>query len=320
MRNLTLAGGRLWLLLLAALLVWPMRGWSASRVLYQTGFEAPEFRDDLTLVGQGGWVGWGSGGNGLVTNYFSGGGLQQAFVGFAAPTNNGDFLNVWRPLNYRPGGTNPPVVRFTVRFSIEDSSTTNRDDFRWSVYNLEEHRLFTLDFENETLGINYLLDQAKPEFVSTGRTFTNSVVYRLEILMHFGANRWSATLDGTSLVTDQPITTNNAALNLGDIDAVWAIRRPGQPGDNYLVFDDYQVLVEDEALPAPPRLEGRRQVKPEDFLVRCYGQVGARYVLEATADFRGWIPLKTNTVPEDGYFDHFDEGGGARRYYRAVQR
>jgi hypothetical protein len=53
------------------------------------------------------------------------------------------------------------VVTFTVVMSIADSSDPAlRDSFRWSVYNTnaEPTRLFSLDFDNATTNIAYLLD------------------------------------------------------------------------------------------------------------------------------------------------------------------
>lgn len=291
-------------------------------VLYETHFEVAEgFNPDLTLIGQQGWVGEGSGGNGLVTNFFEGEG-QHAFIGFGAPTNTTDFLNVWRPVNYRPGTTNPPIVRFSVLMSVEDSSdtVTNRDDFRWSVYNSEGDRLFTLDFDNPALKINYLLDDS--EFVSTGRDFTNFVPYRLEIVMDFVANRWSSFLDGTTVTTNLPITTLGLPLNFGDIDAVWAIRVPGKPGDNYMVFDNFVVTAEGANPGELPKLEALGLLRPGEFLVRCFGVAGVRYAVEASADLAGWTPLVTNTVPIHGFFEHLDSSSppGPKRFYRMVER
>lgn len=291
---------------------------AATRVLYETRFEKTQgFDETLTLIGQDGWVGFGSGGNGLVSDFFPGEG-QNAFVGFVAPTNNGDFLNVWRPLNYAPGPTNPPVVRFSVLMSIEDSSArANRDDFRWSVYNVKGDRLFTIDFDNDSLGVNYLLDDGN--FVSTGRSFTNSQPYRLEVQIHFATNRWSASLGGLGLVTNLPVTTKGATLDFGDADAVWAIRTPGSPGDNFMVFDNYRVEVE-TSVSEPPRLEPLGKLPPNGFVVRCRGTTGLTYVLQASGDLKAWQPLKTNSIPVDGYFDHVDQVGGGQRFYRMLER
>jgi hypothetical protein len=292
---------------------------AATRVLYETRFEKSEgFDETLTLIGQGGWVGFGSGGNGLVSDFFAGEG-QNAFVGFVAPTNNGDFLNVWRPLNYTPGPTNPPQVRFTVLFSIEDSSArANRDDFRWSVYNVKGDRLLSVDFDNDSLGVNYLLDDGN--FVSTGRSFTNSQPYLLDIRMDFLTNRWSASLGGLGLVTNLPITTKGATLDFGDVDAVWAIRTPGSPGDNFMVFDNYRVEAESGGAQPPPRLEPLGKLPPDGFVVRCRGTIGLTYVLQGSGDLKLWQPLKTNSIPVDGYFDHVDKPGGSQRFYRMLER
>jgi hypothetical protein len=308
-----------WAMALGLGLAGPVSGAAVPRVLYETGFEASEgFDPGLTLVGQGGWVGEGSGGNGLISDFIAGSG-QHAFIGFGAPTNRGEYLNVWRPVNHVPGGTNEGRVRFSVVMSVEDSvSSTNRDDFRWSVYNVGGDRLFSLDFDNTTLEINYLLDDAV--FVPTGWTFTNAQPYLLEFLMDFPANRWTAWLGGEAIAADLPLTTTGATRDFGDVDAVWEIRTPGKAGDNFMVFDDYRIVAEDPAPNPAPRLEVLGVVRPGQCLVRCRGTAGVRYVLEGGPDFRIWVPLKTNTMPADGFFDHLDEGGAAWRFYRAVER
>lgn len=308
-----------WLLSLAV--CWTLSGnpaLGATRVLYETRFEKSEgFDEALSLIGQGGWVGYGSGGNGLVSDFFAGEG-QHAFVGFVAPTNNGDFLNVWRPVNYVPGATNSPKVRFSVLMSVEDSSArANRDDFRWSVYNARGDRLFSLDFDNDSLGINYLLDDGK--FVATGRSFTNSQSYLLEVRMDFSTNRWSASLGGIGLTTNLPITTASAPLDFGDVDAVWAIRTPGSPGDNFMVFDNYRVEAE-TAETVRPSVEALGLLPNKDFVVRCRGATGVAYILQGSEDLKSWTPLKTNSIPVDGYFDHADKAGVSRRFYRLLQR
>lgn len=318
--------GRQWLALM--LMLMPMlivsgfglRAAAAEeRVLYETRFESGEgFDEELTLIGQGGWVGWGTGGNGLVSGFFPGEG-QHAFIGFVAPTETEEFLNVWRPINYVPGPTNAAVVRFSVMMSIEDSSSrTNRDDFRWSVYNEAGDRLFSLDFDNDALQINYLLDD--DQFVATGRGFTNSVAYALEIRMDFAANRWSATLDGSSLVTEQRMTTKQSPLDFGDVDAVWAIRQVGAAGDNFMVFDNYRLVAGEGGGGVLPRVELLRLVGPGEALLRAHGTPGKSLVLQTSVDLMDWRPIKTNTVPEDGVFDHLDGSGGTQRYYRLRER
>lgn len=314
MRHLFLFG---WLVLALGA---PVRA-ADERVLYATGFEPGEgFQGGLTLVGQGGWIGSASWGNGLVTGVFADRG-QQAFVGFDAPTNTGGVLNVWRPLDYAPGGTNPPVVVFSVRLAVIDSTPAgpSRDRFRWSVYNRATQRLCALEFDNDSLQINYALDDGAG-WRDSGLTFTNDALYELEMRLDFGANRWAASLTGVPVVTNQPLTTAGRTLDLGDINAVWELSRPAVPGDNYMAFDDFKVIATGGAPPVPPRLEPIRFLPPDGFLLRVTGRPGVSYVVEGTTNLVAWTPLKTNAAP-DGVFEYLDATGGRPgRLYRAREQ
>ena len=193
--------------------------------------------------------------------------------------------------------------------SIVDSTSTNRDDFYWSVYNSQNQRLFTVDFFNDDLGIYYALDGTN-NFVWTGRTFTNEVDYALVITMNFTKNSWGATLDGAPLVTNRPITTTGAPLNLGDVDAVWVINTDNPTnGDNYMVFD---------TAPPAPTLQILGRTGDGQVLLRLLGQSDARFSIDATTNLTQWTALKTNTI-NDGFFDYVDSSAPAfaRRYYRA---
>src|SRR5215475_15941139 len=92
---------------------------AAMPVVYQTGFERTQGYDtNLDLVGQNGWLGAGSGGNGVVPGFFPGRG-QQAYVGFAPPNPGYDSLFVYRPLN-----RNLLQAQFSVNIAVADSSTS----------------------------------------------------------------------------------------------------------------------------------------------------------------------------------------------------
>ncbi|MBI5384588.1 MAG: IPT/TIG domain-containing protein [Verrucomicrobia bacterium] len=247
----------------------------APNTIFSTGFEAAEGYARGTLTGQKGWVDFGSGGNGVATNLLSGS-VQQAYIGYAPP-NFGDQLFVWQPLNYTPNTNSLPVVEFSVLMEIDDSSNFAYDDFHWSVFNLANHQLFSLTFNNSTLDIAYLLDDGA-DYVRTGFTFENGVMYHLIVTMDFGRNRWSATLGDAVLVRELPITTTGAARDLGDIDAVWVPRNDFAPGDNFMIFDDYQVV-------ARPSLTPRIVLAPQSRTVAA----GSDLFLGVVAD--GGAPL-----------------------------
>jgi hypothetical protein len=279
-----------------------------ATVIYQTGFEASEgYTINLDLVGQKGWLGAGSGGNGIGSGFFAGKG-QQAYVGFSPPaTTNDTSLFVYQPIS-----KNLSQVQFSVTMAIIDSTTTNRDDFYWSLYNQQGKQLFTLDFDNFELKLYYYLDNTKGR-TWTGLSFTNGGDYQLRLALDFTSNLWSATLNGALAATNLPITTLAAKPNFGDIDAGWVVYDPGAPGDNFMVFDDYQISA---SLPQPQLLTlGTLNGAPT---LRLTGVADNHFALEYSTNLLSWLPVKTN-VTTGGSFDYVDNTatGQSHRFYRA---
>ena len=294
--------------LLPALLVLAAHAPCATAApVYSTGFNVSEgYNTNLDLVGQKGWRAVGSGGNGLLTSAFPGQG-QQAYVGYTAPAAGNSYLFVYQPINKRL-----PEVQFSVSMSVVDSTTSARDDFHWSVYNQEGDFLFGLDFDNYDLGVYYYLDGTNARAPS-GLWFTNNTIYPLTVKMDFSRNRWSATFDGALLATNQPITTTGLPLNLGDIDAGWAVFDSEAPGNNYMLFDNYQIT----ASAPPPQLKLLGFVGGAPVL-RLTGSPDLGFAIEGSTNLTGWTALKTN-IATGGSFDYLDAGaaGLPRRFYRA---
>lgn len=309
-------------LTLALLVTFVSLARAETQVLYSTGFEYHEgFDAAYELPGQDGWVGFpydtnltATNSSGIISN-----GIptpsQEAYLGFFTPNPLRSFVSVWRPINHLP--TEKPLVTFEVLMTIVDSTMahTNRDIFRWSVYNIQGDRLFSVDFDNLFLDVSYQLDGTATPMV-TDQLFTNDVPFRFSLSMNFHSNRWSAAIDGAPFLTDLPITTTNASLNLGDVDAVWVITETDDPGDNYMVFDNYRITAASAAV-GLARLEPVGHVGYA-FLLRLHGPNGCRYAIDATADLASWLPLKTNVVT-GGYFDYIDTDldDSPNRLYRA---
>ncbi|MBM3901176.1 MAG: hypothetical protein FJ379_03650 [Verrucomicrobia bacterium] len=317
----------------------PVRG--QTRILYETGFEAFEgFKADQDLIGQGGWVGFAGdlagkatdpGGNGVLAQPLPGFNGQYAYIGYTAPDTTADF-SLWKPVQFKPTSTPLPLVRFQVAFQIEDSTEAAPffDSFRWSVYSLTEHRFLSLDFDNETLSVNYILDDAKgqtpPPIVPTGFSFEPGQAYDLEIDLNLQRNQWTARINGQAILTSLPITSVGEALTVGDIDPAWVILTPGKPGDNFIVFDDYRV----SAIPLteiPPRLEPVGLLHTGAFVLRILGEPGVTYALEA-ARLQGsgavtWEPIGVGVAQSpNGTLDLQDSAAAQfpDRVYRAVSR
>ncbi len=301
-------------------------------VLYETGFEPFEgFSPNEDLVGQGAWVGYATelsgksaplGGNGVLADPVPGFSGQYAYIGFDADSATADF-NLWRPVDLVPATTQPlPLIRFRVSFEIIDSTQAapQFDDFRWSVYNTEDHRLISLDFDNDLREINFILDENSPVIRPTGFTFDNGTPYDLEIDLNLQRNLWTARINGTVVVNAQSITTVGARLTFGDADAVWVIRDPGKPGDNYMIFDDYRLTLE-PLTDIPPTVEPIGLLTTGTFLVRVAGEPGVRYRLEATTDFKTWTPVDSGVAQSPGGFIDLKDVNASQfgnRSYRAI--
>lgn len=262
----------------------------AATTLYSTGFEANEgFDPQFTLAGQNAWKSEGTGGNGLLTEAFTGYG-QQAYIGRFAPTDRNDLTSVWKPINYNPVPAGVRIVKFSVLLRFVPSASGGQDDFRWSIYNSDGVRLFSLDFETRSGIISYLLQDAT--FRDTGWTFDflPDGVYQLVVWMDFSRNHWTAFLNDALLVHAQKIAQQDSRLTFGDADAVWSVRDINAPGDNYMIFDEYIVTAED-AEGIPPVLEPMALSTAGFSQVRLLGQAGVRYAIDVTSDFKQWFSL-----------------------------
>ncbi len=288
---------------------------SALTNLYSTRFERSEGYDPAyELYGQKGWTNFSSsvGGNGLITNYL---GTQAAYIGLWPLDPEDTSFALWQPLDFSPVTAGVPLVTFTVSMEIVDSTNTNRDDFWWTAYNSRGQSLFTLSFYNVDLGIYYLLDGTN-DWSKQVAGFTNDTPYDLTITMDFAHNRWAASLSGLLLLTNQPITTTGALLDLADMDAIWYIGA-NTPGDNFMIFDNYKITADALTVPSA-RISCSGFTANGQCLLHVSGTEGARFAIDATTSFGQWSALKTNVIT-GGYFDYIDPAapGFSTRFYRA---
>ncbi len=271
---------------------------TSSILIYKTGFEYEEgFDPQISLIGQRGWTGEGSGWNGFIADelYFPGFG-QQAYIGYSNFFPISQSSVVWKPLNYQVL-TNYPVIKFSVIFQVKDSTNQRYDDFRWNVYNINTQRLFSLDFDNETLRINYSLD-TPGDFFFTGYTFSNDGLYELVIAMNFSRNKWIATINNVPIVEPLPMTTHGYSLNLGDIDAAWVLHNTSVPGDNYMVFDEFTVTA--EQIVYPPKLSIVNILSNEPPKLIIFGEPATRCVIQKSTNLIHWVDVSTNYFVPNG--------------------
>lgn len=300
-----------------------------TRLLYETSFEEEEgYSTEADLIGQNGWIGFAGGdaflemsndgSSGLLTDFLESEG-QQAYIGFVKPEQETsvEFLSLLQPLGFEPAERGGELVRFTVAMGILDSTNGERDNFRWSIYNTEGFRLFSLDFDNETKAISYALDDAEP-LKASGFEFDNETFYNLRLDIDFDANKWSAWASDVLLVEGLPVSTQNLKRDLSDIDAVWAIFKPEAPGDNFMVFDNYRIEVIEEA-PTPPTLLPLGHLPNGGFVIRLQGEPNSIYQLESSSDLTEWqVAQNKIDLGATGSIDWVDDSGGSdsRKFYR----
>ncbi len=301
-----------------------------SEIIYSTGFEASEgFNRDL-ITGHDGWLGSVNGASGSIFNkgngvvegdFFDEPGRQLAFIGFSLPESveTVESFNLFHPVTVTNFPDSAPIIHFEVTMEIGDSTNNERDVFGWVAYNSNGDGLFSLDFDNQTQAISYVLDDGKGA-IDTEFFFEDDIAYDLRISMNFHRNLWCASLNNTVIVNNQPITTKDAELTFSGIDAVWAISAPGRPGDNHMFFDNYSITRA-----GPPRIAPRVNIQgilsDGKCVLRVFGELDAEYQIEASSDLNDWTPIKTGrTSADEGILDFVDDQAPrfSARFYRAV--
>ena len=190
-----------------------------------------------------------------MTNFFSSS-LSQAYLGYSGGNN----LQLDRPFNHTPDLATRPLVRFSVKMQVFDSTNFQYDHFRWRFYNQSSQRLFSIDFNNADYSIATVLDGAAATNSFSTTAFNNSTIYTLSVLMDFSSNRWSAFLDEKVIAANLPITTTGAVLNLRSVAVAWVQNSVLTPGDNFLVFDDFAVTAEAADKPSIIALSSSKSV------------------------------------------------------------
>ncbi len=217
---------------------------AATTDLYFTDFESFPLGANQ-LAGRDGWVATHTTGGVTGITDFSPVSLRAAYIGLNSTTSPSVFA--WRPVNYNPVASGTPVIQFSADIGIADSTNGQRDQFFFIVYNMAGQALGGIAFFNN----NQVVYRYDGSTISGLGTFSRGVRYTLVATMNFATNRWSATINGGTVFTDQPFTATSNALNLGDIDAAWFITTVGSPGNNAMLFDNYRLAtVSNDLAPA----------------------------------------------------------------------
>ncbi len=214
--------------------------------LYATDFD--NFPSGVaTLVGVDGWIGYNTlfGYMHGIVNGFENMGLA-AYLGYHQPMG-GSPVSVYRPVNFQPIAQGRPVVYFTTRMALIDSDNGSYDRFAFTFYNNFGQTLAAILFDNSDLHI-YRYDGNAT--VDTGKQFENASIYDVFVTVDFATDKWSASLGGEMLFTNQTFHGASQTRDLGMVAVEWYVNALFYPGDNFLLFDNFSIAAAPElALP-----------------------------------------------------------------------
>jgi len=299
---------------------------SAITTNYATGFESTEgYQSALGLSGQQGWVGYlvspnltytnaASAGNG-VTSPGLGGSGQAAYVGLTAlPNGYNNYIEETRFFTLNPVSSGLPMVNFSTKLKVIDSTVFFFDYFYWDFYNTNGNFLFGVELDNNLLRLSALDGTNKTMLLGK---FTNAVEYALDVAMNFASNRYSIAWDGVLLTNNLPISVNGTPLSLGTISAVWQPSDPTNGADNHMIFDDLR-LVSSALVPPRPQLKVLTPGGRTNATLRLTGQDGFRFAVEGTTNMTTWLAVSTNFI-SGGKSDYVDltTTNKPARFYRA---
>ena len=238
-----------------------------ARELYATHFDLFPAGVDK-FIGFDGWSGVVDPGSSGISESTTG--TKVAWIGRAAAATR-EVVTVRRPINYDPLGSGTPVIVFSADIALSPSTNGRKDAFEFAVRNSAGETLGAVRLDLADLSVSR--DDRGPALVKAAASLATGETRRLAATIDFGRNRWSATLGGDTLWTDQPLTARTGvALNLGDVAVSWRIAAPGSPGDNFLNFDNYRVAVaEPLVLLLQPRDQSVAAGQPAVFTVAAAG-------------------------------------------------
>ena len=284
--------------------------------LYATDFSNFLIGADL-LAGTDGWVGsnLGQGVHGTVGNTDPSIGTA-GFIGRASPASTA--VLVYRRTPFTPSAQNGTEVRFSTKLMLNKSTSGDDDFFNIVVYNQDSEILSSLAFNMFNKTIRRRTDSG---YETLGTEFEFATLFELAFTIDFAGNTWTATMDGAPLFEDAPFAPARITLNLNEVGAAWIIYDPDNPGNNWMMFDDWRVEVR-----RPLRIDSVTMAPGGAVNLRWRVSPGRDYKVQSSDDGETWsddLPQSSFSAGSgDRVFEYSDttNGGARQRIYRVLER
>lgn len=270
---------------------------------------------------------------------------NAAFLGgnsAIVPLSAGRTVNIRRNIGIDPTALGEEIVTFRCLIGIKDSTGTTigtkRDNFEFAVYNTSSQLLGSIQFDNSTLDpasatpkrniyrTQWNTGTQRFDLVNTNAVFLHDAIQQFEIRINFRSNRWSVSLDGIDIFEDLTFHGGSRTRNLGPIAAQMQIVGTSltgspQPGDNYLLFDDWMVSTD---TPASPQPTITRNASTGAVTLTFAQEAGYQYLVRWSATLAGWqssLPGSpfTAAATGTGTFTDATASGRPTRFYRITR-
>jgi hypothetical protein len=246
-------------------------------LLYAAEFESPTFTAGNTaLTAKDGWVvsavGYSASISALQPVYGVDPAIvpglgQTAFIGFNNPTfgTTSALYSAFRPTPFTPpltGNSGSPILKFSATIGLTKSKDTlalYNDTFKIGIYNngsLNDGNgrspLGTIEFptylSNATTNGTIQRGDGAGTAEDTGVLMIYGEALELIVVVNFQTNRWTASLGGSPLFVDavflDPALVSTRPRTLGMVAAQWAPFTPSRPGNNWMLFDDWNISMQ----------------------------------------------------------------------------
>ncbi len=118
--------------------------------------------------------------------------------------------------------------------------------------------------------------------------------------MDFEANAWSCWIDEILVIENELLFEEGVAQSLGDVSAIWAVKDSSDPGDNFMVFDNYEILKINTLAEEPVLQVNIVRRESGALLLKANASIESQWIIQGSDDLEKWNFLTDVALTPDG--------------------